>query len=76
MSAVGPLLAGVALSAGRGSLFVAVHVGISLVAVFAALQLRSLLAGSRVSQPGGIPTTLEELVVEAETDDLRASQAA
>jgi len=76
VSAAGPMLAGVALTAGRGSLFVAVHVGISLVAVFAALQLRSLLAGSRVSQPGGIPTTLEELVVEAETDDLRASQAA
>jgi MFS family permease len=76
VSAVGPLLAGVALSAGRGSLFVAVHVGISLVAVFAALRLRSLLAGSRVSQPGGIPTTLEDLVVEAEVGDLRASQAA
>jgi hypothetical protein len=49
-------------------------VGISLVAVFAALRLRSLLAGARVraSQPGGkplggIPSTLEELVLEAET---------
>jgi MFS family permease len=48
VSAAGPLLAGVALSAGRGSLFVGVHVGISLVAVFAALRLRSLLAGARV----------------------------
>jgi hypothetical protein len=83
VSAAAPLLAGVALSAGHGSLFVGVHVGISLVAVFAALRLRSLLAGARVraGQPGGkpgdgIPATLEDLVVEAETGDLRASQAA
>ncbi len=55
VSAVGPLLAGVALSAGHGSLFVAVHVGISLVAVVAALRLRSLLSGSRAGQPAGIP---------------------
>jgi hypothetical protein len=54
VSAAGPMLAGLALSTGRGSLFVAVHVGISLVAVFAALRLRSLLAGSRASRPGGI----------------------
>jgi len=55
VSAAGPLLAGVALSAGRGSLFVAAHVGISLAAVFAALRLRTLLSGSRASQPRGIP---------------------
>ena len=55
VSAVGPLLAGVALSGGHGSLFVAVHVGISLVAVVAALRLRHLLSGSRASQPAGIP---------------------
>jgi MFS family permease len=69
VSAAGPMLAGVALTAGHGSLFVAVHVGISLVAVFAALRLRSLLAGARVRarQPGGIPGTVEELVVEAAT---------
>jgi len=77
VSAAGPMLAGVALSAGRGSLFVGVHVGISLVAVFAALRLRSLLAAARVgSQPGGIPTTIEELVTEAETGDLRLPQPA
>jgi MFS family permease len=83
VSAAGPMLAGFALNAGHGSLFVGVHVGISLVAVFAALRLRSLLAGARVraSQPGGkprggIPSTLEELVVEAETGDLRAPQPA
>jgi len=74
VSAAGPMLAGVALTAGRGSLFIGVHVGISLVAVFAALRLRSLLAVARVSasQPGGIPgdgmpATLEDLVVEAAT---------
>jgi MFS family permease len=77
VSAAGPMLAGVALSTGRGSLFVGVHVGISLVAVFAALRLRSLLAAARVgSQPGGIPTTIEELVTEAETGDLRLPQPA
>ena len=76
VSAVGPLLAGVALSAGHGSLFVAVHVGISLVAVFAALRLRTLLSGSRASQPGGIPATLEELATDAQPDDLRLPQVA
>jgi len=67
-ASVEPVLAGVALTAGHGSLFIGVHVGISLVAVFAALRLRSLLAGARVSasQPGGIPGTLEDLVLEAQ----------
>jgi MFS family permease len=55
VSAAGPLLAGIALSSGRGPLFVGVHVGISLVAVMAALRLRMLLSGSPASQPGGIP---------------------
>jgi MFS family permease len=55
VSAAGPLLAGVALSAGHGSLFVGVHVVISLIAVFAALRLRALLSGSRTSQRAGIP---------------------
>jgi hypothetical protein len=55
VSAAGPMLAGVALTAGHRSLFVGVHVGISLVAVFAALRLRSLLAGAREHerQPAG-----------------------
>ena len=61
VSAAGPLLAGVALSAGHGSLFVAVHVGISLIAVFAALRLRALLSDSHASRPGGLPATVEEL---------------
>jgi MFS family permease len=74
VSAVGPLLAGVALSAGRGSLFVGVHVGISLVAVFAALRLRSLLAGARVSQPGGVPATVEDLSAPEATIRLGAAQ--
>ena len=45
-----------------------IAVGISLVAVCAALRLRSLLAGARVSAspPGGIPGTLEDLVLEAQ----------
>lgn len=62
VSAAGPMLAGVALSTGRGSLFVAVHVGISLVAVFAALRLRRLLSGSRASQPDGIPPVDKSVV--------------
>jgi hypothetical protein len=62
VSAAGPMLAGVALSTGRGSLFVAVHVGISLVAVFAALRLRSLLSGSHASQPDGIPLVDKSVV--------------
>jgi hypothetical protein len=63
-----PLTASLALTAGHGSLFIGVHVGISLVVVFAALRLRSLLAGARVSasQPGGILGTLEDLVPEAQ----------
>ncbi|MEP7016471.1 MAG: MFS transporter [Actinomycetota bacterium] len=62
VSAAGPLLAGVALSTGRGSLFVGVHVGISLVAVFAALRLRRLLSGSLASQPDGIPLVDKSVV--------------
>src|SRR5665648_151836 len=76
VSAVGPLLAGVALSAGHGSLFVAVHVGISLIAVFAALRLRALLSVSRVSQPVGIPATLQEPAAEGELRDLAVPQIA
>ncbi len=76
VSAAGPLLAGVALSAGRGSLFVAAHVGISLVAVFAALRLRSVLSGSRTSQPGGIPARSEEWAADREVGELRAPQIA
>jgi len=76
MSAAGPLLAGVALGAGRGSLFVAVHVVISLIAVFAALRLRSILSGSRASQPAGIPTTTEGSTLEGEPGGLRLPQAA
>ena len=53
-SAVGPLLAGVALNAGHGTVFVAAHVVISLVAVGAAWRLRSLLAGT----PAGAPETV------------------
>ena len=76
VSAVGPLLAGVALSAGHGSLFVAVHVGISLTAIFAALRLRSLLSGSRASQPVSIPARPAETAAEVELRDLQVPHAA
>jgi hypothetical protein len=45
-SAVGPLLAGVALNAGHGTVFIVAHVLISLVAVLAAWRLRSLVTGN------------------------------
>jgi MFS family permease len=76
VSAAGPLLAGVALSAGHGSLFVGVHVGISLIAVFAALRLRALLSGSKTGRTAGIPTTRDEAGAGGEMGDLRLPQAA
>lgn len=81
VSAVGPLLAGVALSAGQGWLFVGVHVGISLIAVIAAIRLRSLLPGSRPSRPGAISagakaTSSAEMAAEDEPGGLRLPQAA
>jgi len=69
VSAAGPMLAGVALSAGHGSLFVGVHVGISLIAVFAALRLRAILSGSRARQPAGIPATLDERAAGSDMGD-------
>ena len=50
VSAAGPMLAGVALTAGHGSLSIGVHVS--------------------ASQPGGIPGTLEDLVLEAQPAQL------
>ena len=51
-SAVGPLVAGVILGAGLGSLFIGLHVVISLVAVFAAWRLRAAMRRpSAVAQP-------------------------
>jgi MFS family permease len=76
VSAAGPLLAGVALGAGRGHLFVAVHVSISLIAVFAALRLRLLLKGSRAIWRSGIPATSDERGAADEPGDLRLRQAA
>jgi hypothetical protein len=58
-SAVGPLLAGVALNAGHGTVFIVAHVLISLVAVLAAWRLRSLVTGTPA---GSAPATV--------TDDL------
>jgi MFS family permease len=55
-SAVGPLVAGVLLGAGLGSLFIGLHIGISLLAVLAAWRLRvALRRPSAVPQP--IPET-------------------
>jgi MFS family permease len=81
VSAAGPLLAGVALSAGRGTLFVAVHVGISAIAVLAALRLRALLKGSRARQPRGVPASGkppgdDEPISEDELTGLRMPQTA
>ncbi len=47
VSAVGPLLAGLALGAGHGMTFVVVHLVLSVLAVFAALRLRSVLRPPR-----------------------------
>jgi MFS family permease len=76
VSAAGPLLAGVALSTGRGSLFVAVHVGISLIAVLAALRLRLLLRRSPATRQGAIKTSPEELADQEGPPDRRLPQAA
>ncbi|MFC8503688.1 MFS transporter [Pedococcus sp. NPDC057267] len=46
-SAVGPLVAGLLLGAGLGSVFVGAHVGISLLAVFGAWRLRAVLRSRR-----------------------------
>jgi Na+/melibiose symporter-like transporter len=43
VSAVGPLVAGVILGAGLGSLFIGLHVAISLLAVFGAWRLRAAM---------------------------------
>jgi MFS family permease len=76
VSAAGPLLAGIALGAGQGSLFVAIHVGISLIAVLAALRLRSLSSGSRASRPVDIQDATDGPASEDELGDLRMPQAA
>ncbi len=55
VSAAGPMLSGVILGSGHGSVFVAVHVVVSLVAVGAAWRLRSLLSVS--THTSGIPTS-------------------
>ncbi len=59
VSAVGPLLAGVALGAGRGDVFLGVHLAISAGALGAALRLRRVLA----------PTSLADLPEVGETSE-------
>ena len=55
VSAVGPLLAGLALGAGHGTIFVVVHLGISGLAVLAALRLRRVLRPSSSARPPADP---------------------
>jgi MFS family permease len=57
-SAVGPLVAGVILGAGLGSLFIAVHVVISLVAVLGAWRLRAAMRATRSSVPRPVEAAL------------------
>ena len=57
-SAVGPLVAGVILGAGFGSLFIGVHVVISLVAVLAAWRLRVAMRATRSSVPRPVDAAL------------------
>lgn len=75
VSAAGPLLAGVALSAGQGTLFVAVHVGISLIAVVAAFRLRFLLSGSRAGQPARKTASPDQSASEEQQPNLILPQA-
>lgn len=58
VSAVGPLLAGLALGAGHGGSFVVAHLAISAVAVLAALRLRTVLRRDETPspEPVGEPT--------------------
>lgn len=49
-SAVGPLVAGVILGAGLGSLFIGAHVVISLLAVFGAWRLRAALRAPKAAR--------------------------
>jgi Na+/melibiose symporter-like transporter len=56
-SAVGPLVAGVILGAGMGSLFIGLHIAISLLAVFGAWRLRATLR-TRVAAPRAVEAEL------------------
>jgi hypothetical protein len=51
VSAAGPLLAGLALSGGTGGVFLAAHVGISVLAVGSAWRLWVLLRGAAAETP-------------------------
>jgi len=68
VSAVGPLLAGLALGAGHGLIFVVVHLVISAVAVIAALGLRRVLR--RSTQPS-LPSGVTSDAGDASRDDAR-----
>jgi Na+/melibiose symporter-like transporter len=56
-SALGPLVAGALLGAGLADGFLGLHLGISLLAVYAAWRLRAVMrASARVQQPEVIPS--------------------
>ncbi|WP_406831410.1 MFS transporter [Pedococcus sp. KACC 23699] len=57
-SAVGPLVAGVVLGAGMGSVFIGLHIAISLLAVFGAWRLRATLR-----TPVAVPRAVEAQLV-------------
>lgn len=46
IAAIGPLIAGVALGAGKSNTFIGIHIGISAVAIFAAWRLKGWLSGT------------------------------
>jgi hypothetical protein len=57
-SAVGPLVAGIILGAGFGSLFIGLHIAISLVAVVAAWRLRTSMRTMRTTRPATVEAAL------------------
>ncbi|HEV7147166.1 MAG TPA: MFS transporter [Pedococcus sp.] len=57
-SAVGPLVAGIILGAGFGSLFIGLHIAISLVAVVAAWRLRTSMRTMRPTRPATVEAAL------------------
>ena len=57
-SAVGPLVAGIILGAGFGSLFIGLHIAISLVALLAAWRLRASIRATRTTRAATVEAAL------------------
>lgn len=57
-SAVGPLVAGIILGAGFGSLFIGLHIAISVVAVVAAWRLRASMRSVRTTRSATVEAAL------------------